>query len=101
FDALNVSGMTSTTAPLASANNGNITSNQAELSYSFDIQATNRILLHFVVINTDAAGADSTAPTDWLEADLKAAKARGADKVFVFGHKPAFTYNYAAASGGT
>jgi len=101
FNALNVSGVTPTTAPLASPNNGPITSSQAELSYSFDIQATNRLLLHFVVINTDPAGADSTAPTDWLDADLKAAKARGADKFFVFGHKPAFTYNYAAASGGT
>jgi hypothetical protein len=101
FDALNVSGMTPTTAPLPSANNGPITSNQAELSYSFDIQASNHLLLHFVVINTDAAGADSTAPADWLEADLKAAKGRGADKFFVFGHKPAFTYNYAAASNGT
>jgi Calcineurin-like phosphoesterase len=100
FNALNVSGMTPTTAPLASTNNGAITSNQAELSYSFDIQATNRLLLHFVVINTDPAGADSTAPTDWLAADLQAAKARGADKFFVFGHKPAFTYNYAAAAGG-
>jgi Calcineurin-like phosphoesterase len=100
FNALNVSGVTPTTAPLASSNNGPITSSQAELSYSFDIQATNRLLLHFVVINTDPAGADSTAPADWLDADLKAAKARGADKFFVFGHKPAFTYNYAAASGG-
>ena len=100
FNALNVSGVTPTTAPLASPNNGPITSSQAELSYSFDIQATNRLLLHFVVINTDPAGADSTAPTDWLDADLKAAKARGADKFFVFGHKPAFTYNYSAASGG-
>jgi hypothetical protein len=101
FNALNVTGMTPTTAPLASTNNGTITSSQAELSYSFDIQATNRLLLHFVVINTDPAGADSTAPTDWLAADLKAAKGRGADKFFVFGHKPAFTYNYAAAAGGT
>src|SRR5882757_569928 len=101
FNALNVSGMTPTTAPLASANNGTITSSQAQLSYSFDIQATNRLLLHFVVINTDPAGADSTAPTDWLAADLQAAKGRGADKIFVFGHKPAFTYNYAASSGGT
>jgi len=101
YNALNVSGMTSTTAPIASANNGGITSDQSELSYSFDIQVTNRLLLHFAVINTDPAGADSTAPADWLAADLQAARGRGADKFFVFGHKPAFTYNYAAASNGT
>lgn len=101
YSASNVSGVTPTTAPLASPNNGPITSDQSDLSYSFDIQATNKLLLHFVVINTDPAGADSTAPSDWLAADLAAAKARGADKFFVFGHKPAFTYNYTAASGGT
>jgi len=101
YSAQNVAGLTPLTAPIASANNGAITSNQAELSYSFDIQATNQLTLHFVVINTDPAGADSTAPTDWLAADLQAAKARGADKFFVFGHKPAYTYNYAAAAGGT
>jgi hypothetical protein len=101
YNALNVAGMTPTTAPIASTNNGAITSNQAELSYSFDLQVTNKLLLHFAVINTDPAGADSTAPSDWLAADLKAAKGRGADKFFVFGHKPAFTYNYAAASNGT
>jgi hypothetical protein len=101
YNALNVSGMTPTTAPIASPNNGTITSNQAELSYSFDLQVTNKLLLHFAVINTDPAGADSTAPSDWLAADLQAAKGRGADKFFVFGHKPAFTYNYAAASNAT
>ena len=101
YPALNVEGLTATTAPVASPNNGAITSNQSDLSYSFDIQATRSLTLHFVVINTDPAGADSTAPTDWLEADLKAAKARGADKFFVFGHKAAFTYNYAAGAGGT
>ena len=48
------------------------------------------------MINTDAVGADSTAPTQWLAADLSAAKARGAKRMFVFGHKPAFTYAYAS-----
>ena len=99
------SGLTQSTAPASSTNNGPITSNQAELSFSFDIQAQPGLLLHFAVINTDPAGADSTAPADWLAADLAAAQARGANgssvtKYFVFGHKPAFTYNYAAATGG-
>jgi hypothetical protein len=93
-----VSGLTATSAPAASANNGPITGPQQELSYSFDIQ-TGAGLLHFVVINTDPSGADMTAPTDWLSADLAAAQTRGAIKYFVFGHKPAFTYNYNQASG--
>ena len=101
FYALNPSGLTAATAPVASPNNGPITSPQNELSYSFDIQAQPGLLLHFVVINTDPAGADSTAPADWLASDLAAAKTRGAAKYFVFGHKPAFTYNYAAVTGGS
>jgi len=93
-------GLTTATAPVASANNGPITSDQSQMSYSFDIN-TSIGLLHFTIINTDPAGADATAPSDWLAADLAAAQGRGAVKFFVFGHKPAFTYNYAAASGGT
>ncbi|MDR3416918.1 MAG: metallophosphoesterase [Nevskia sp.] len=100
FNALNVSGLTQATAPQASTNNGPITGNQAELSYSFDIQ-TSAGLLHFAVINTDPSGADSTAPADWLASDFAAAQGHGAVKYFVFGHKPAFTYNYAAGGGGT
>ena len=104
FNALNVSGLTQATAPTASADNGNITSDQSLLSYSFDIQPAPGLLLHFAVINTDPAGADSTAPTGWLAADFAAAKGRAAAggnkvKFFVFGHKAAFTYNYGEASG--
>jgi Calcineurin-like phosphoesterase len=103
YFATSVGGVTGTAeaAPVASANNGPISSSQTGLSYSFDILAQPGLLLHFVVINTDPAGADSTAPADWLASDLAAAKARGAAKYFVFGHKPAFTYNYAAATGGS
>jgi hypothetical protein len=100
FYAMNATGLTTTTAPQSSTYNGPITGSQAELSYSFDIQAQPGLLLHFVVINTDPSGADSTAPADWLATDLAAAQSRGAAKYFVFGHKPAFTYNYAAATGG-
>jgi Calcineurin-like phosphoesterase len=108
YFATSVAGLTQATAPGGAsaysagnvANNGPISSNQADLTYSFDIQAQPGLLLHFVVINTDPAGADSTAPSDWLAGDFAAAKARGANKYFVFGHKPAFTYNYAAATGG-
>jgi hypothetical protein len=100
FAAQNVTGLTQATAPASSTWNGAITSNQADLTYSFDIN-TSAGLLHFAVINTDPAGADSTAPADWLATDFANAKARGVTHIFVFGHKPAFTYNYSAASGVT
>jgi Calcineurin-like phosphoesterase len=102
----NVTGFTAsnvniTTPPVASTNNGPITGVQTDLTFSFDIQATATLLLHFVVINTDPSGADGTAPADWLATDLAAAQTRGANegssvkvKYFVFGHKPAFTYDY-------
>ena len=100
FYAQNVAGLTATTAPVASTNNGPITGNQAQLTYSFDIQAQSGTLLHFVVINTDPSGADSTAPTDWLATDFASAQSRGVSNIFVFGHKAAFTYDYAAVNGG-
>jgi hypothetical protein len=101
YFATSVNGLTQTTAPQSSPNNGPISSDQRDLTYSFDIQAQPGLLLHFAVINTDPAGADATAPSDWLANDFSAAKQRGASKFFVFGHKPAFTYNYAAATGGS
>jgi hypothetical protein len=68
-----------------------LTTDQSKLSYSFDFKGS-----HFAVVNTDPVGADTTAPTQWLKADLAAAAARGAKKFFVFGHKPAYTYAYKA-----
>jgi len=65
-------------------------SDQTQLSYSFDAKG-----LHFAVINSDAVGQDSRAPAHWLEADLAAAEKRGAVRSFVFGHRPAYTYNLA------
>lgn len=73
-------------------NNGpvdGLTSDQSQLSYSFDLRGA-----HFVVINTDPVGRDAHAPTAWLSADLAAAQSRGAQHFFVFGHKPAFTYQF-------
>jgi hypothetical protein len=64
-----------------------VTTDQSQLSYSFDVGAS-----HFVVINTDAVGKDGYAPTNWLDADLFAAEGRGAKRIFVFGHKPAIFY---------
>ncbi|WP_189090679.1 metallophosphoesterase family protein [Deinococcus ruber] len=66
-----------------------VSTDQAQLTYSFDAGGS-----HFAVINTDAVGWDSHAPAAWLARDLAAAKARGAAHIFVFGHKPAYTYKY-------
>jgi hypothetical protein len=101
----NVTGFTATNVnltspPASSANNGPITGSQQYLSYSFDIQASPTLLLHFAVINTDPSGADGTAPADWLATDFANAQARGVAKYFVFGHKPAFTYDYNNHGGG-
>jgi hypothetical protein len=98
--AQNVTGLTSTTAPNSSTDPA-LTTDQTELSYSFDLTTSTGMILHFVVINTDPTSNDSHAPTGWLTTDLANAKTRGAAKYFIFGHKPAWTYNYSAASGGT
>ncbi len=79
-------------------NNGpvdGLTSDQSQLSYSFDFQGA-----HFAVINTDPVGKDAHAPVNWLASDLQAAKTRGLKHSFVFGHKPAFTYYFGATTNG-
>jgi hypothetical protein len=70
-----------------------LTTNQQQLSYSFDVGPA-----HFAVINTDAVGKDGHAPTEWLKADFLAAEANGAKTFFVFGHKAAFFYGYLNSS---
>ena len=76
-----------------SASFDGLTSSQKQLNYSFDFRGS-----HFAVINTDPYLKDAHAPTNWLEQDLAAAKARGAQHFFVFGHKPAFTYYFGAVT---
>ncbi len=103
--ASNVSGLTSTTAPTATtdpvvAPAGGISTDQSSLSYSFDIQTAGG-KLHFAVINTDAVGFDGHAPIGWLTNDFSVARTNGATKFFVFGHKPAFTYDYLGNGVGT
>jgi hypothetical protein len=74
------------------ANNGGMDglfTDQSKLSYSFDFRGS-----HFVVINTDPVGNDAHAPSKWLALDLAAAVQRGVRHIFVFGHKPAYTYYY-------
>ena len=70
-----------------------ITTDQSQLSYSFDVGQS-----HFAIINTDAVGKDGYAPTAWLEADLSAAEGRGAKRHFVFGHKAAYFYPYTGSA---
>ena len=67
--------------------NDGITTDQRQLSYSFDAGP-----VHIAVINTDPVGFDGSAPVHWLQGDLAAAKARGATHFFVFGHKMAYAY---------
>ena len=98
--ATNVTGLTQATSAQPGGNNGAITTDQSDLTFSFDV-STGGVKMHFAIINTDPSGADGTAPSDWLDADMNAAKVRGATRFFVFGHKPAYTYNYAAASNKT
>jgi len=78
----------------ATAAADHVTTDQKQLSYSFDVGTT-----HFAVVNTDPFGWDTHAPGAWLRADFQAAKAAGARKFFVFGHKPAFTYAFPTVSG--
>ena len=79
-----------------------LTTPQSQLSYSFDVGTS-----HFVVVNTDPVGNDGHGPTNWLDADLTYAVANvdangnpktAATHLFVFGHKPAFYYQYAGSS---
>ncbi len=73
-------------------NNGahdGLSSDQSQLSYSFDVGES-----HFVIINTDPVGGDNTAPTKWLANDLQDALFRKAKNLFVFGHKPAYSYSF-------
>jgi hypothetical protein len=79
----------------ASAGPDSLATDQSKLGYSFDYKS-----LHFVVINTDPVGAETSAPANWLQADLAAAQGRGIKKYFVFGHKPAYTYAYLAGVAG-
>ena len=77
--------------PAAGTGPDGLGTDQSRLSYSFDFKG-----LHFVVINTDPVGNEAHAPTQWLASDLAAALARGVRRHFVFGHKPAYTYEYIA-----
>ncbi|HEY3700012.1 MAG TPA: hypothetical protein VGK97_11805 [Spongiibacteraceae bacterium] len=70
-----------------------ITTDQSQLSYSFDVGDS-----HFAIVNTDPVGHDSHAPTTWLAGDFAAAQTRGAHHYFVFGHKPAYTYYFGATT---
>lgn len=88
----NFSASNNPSAPATATTDG-ITTDQSQLSYSFDVGDS-----HFAIINTDPVGKDAHAPTAWLSGDFAAAQARGAHHYFVFGHKPAYTYYFGAVS---
>jgi hypothetical protein len=119
FKAQNVTGLTAATAPTGSSTDGTAgINNQADLTYSFEVTLSTGEILHFDVINTDPSGISgggtnpttgqplplsSVAPTAWLTTDFAAAQARATAagvpiRFFVFGHKPAWTYNYVPGS---
>ena len=95
FTAINGSAPTNVRYGPVSGSPDGLSTDQSKLGYSFDFKGQ-----HFVVINTDPVGAETSAPAAWLNADLAAAKARGVKKIFVFGHKPAYTYVYKAGVAG-
>jgi len=66
-----------------------ISTSQLQLSYSLDAG-----IVHIAVINTDPVGHDGAAPVEWLRRDFAAARARGAKRFLVFGHKMAFAYEF-------
>ncbi len=82
-------GDTRASAPGDGPGGATLATDQSKLTYSFDFHGS-----HFAIINTDPVGNDGHAPANWLAADLAAAKARGVQHQFVFGHKPAYTYYY-------
>ncbi len=64
---------------------------QRQLTYSFDVGDT-----HFVVLDTDPVGHDGSVAVQWLAQDLASAFQRRQMKhLFLFGHKPPFSYTYA------
>ena len=68
-----------------------IRTDQTQLSYSLDAGS-----VHLAVINTDPVGHDGGVPLTWLRQDFEAARARGAKRFFVFGHKMAYAYVFNA-----
>ena len=71
-----------------------LTTDQSRLTYSFDYQDA-----HFITLNTDPTGDDWHVPSQWVAADVNAAKAAGAKHIFAIGHKPAYPYPTVATDG--
>ncbi len=63
-----------------------LTTDQSSLTYSFNYKNS-----HFIILNTDGAGRESSIPVSWITKDLAANKKNRAIKhIYVFGHKPAY-----------
>jgi hypothetical protein len=62
---------------------------QKSLSYSFDYLGS-----HFIIVNLNAVNFESHAPTARIKEDIFDAKRRGVKHIFIFGHQPAFSYQY-------
>ena len=63
-----------------------LTTDQSSLTYSFNYKNS-----HFIILNTDGAGRESSIPVSWIYKDLAANKKNHSIKhIYVFGHKPAY-----------
>jgi len=78
--------------PFIQNNNGPIAgvdgliSDQSSLSYSFNYENT-----HFLILNSDGCGRESSLPVQWVSRDLSISnKNKQIEHVFAFAHKPAY-----------
>ncbi len=65
-----------------------LATDQTKLSYSFDHKGT-----HFLLLDSDPQARDWTVPTQWVAADVAAAKAAGAKHILAITHKPAYGWS--------
>jgi hypothetical protein len=65
-----------------------LATDQSKLSYSFDWKGT-----HFLLLDTDPQARDWTVPTQWVAADVAAARAAGAKHILAITHKPAYGWS--------
>ncbi len=67
-----------------------LTTDQSQLSYSFNYKNLSDKNDHFVIVDTDPVGRDWRAPYRWVNTDVTAARQAEARHIFAIGHKPAY-----------
>jgi len=71
-----------------------LATDQSRLSYSFDFHDA-----HFVLLNSDPLNASATIPATWVGQDMATARAAGSKHIFVFAHKPAYSFDNSISNG--